>query len=130
MGITFLDTQSFRRNAFSNVFPQLDIMESKARRVSIRNTETHGSIISRTQDVTNRGEPISFADSLLESLWQAPVLGKDSGERALPHDWNNSRNKRQRMENRKTPCLFIWVAKRVGEEVRECERGEKGKERE
>ena len=91
MGITLLDTQSFCRNAFSTVFPQLDIMHSEARHVSIRSTETHGSIISGTQDVTNGGEPMSFADSLLEPVQQAPVLGKDSGERALPHDWNNPR---------------------------------------
>lgn len=129
MGITLSDTQAFCKNAFSTIFPQLDIMQCKARRVSIRNTKTHGSIISGTQDVTNGGEPMSFADSLLEPLQQAPVLGKDSGERALPHDWNNSRNWRQGMEIGK-PCLFIWVAKRGREEVRECERGEKEKERE
>lgn len=51
------------------------------------------SIISGRQDVTNQGEPMSFTDSLLESLQQAPVLGKDSGERALPYVWNNPRKK-------------------------------------
>lgn len=50
------------------------------------------------QDVTNGGEPMSLTDSLVKPLWQAPVLGKDSGERTLPRDWNNSRNKRQGME--------------------------------
>lgn len=85
MGITLLDTQSFCRNAFGTVFPQLHIMQSQARRVSIRNTETHGSIISGTQDVTNGGEPMSFADSLVEPLRQAPVLGKDGGGKGLSH---------------------------------------------
>lgn len=111
MGITSLDTNSFCKNAFSTVFPQLNIMQAKARRVSIRNTETHGSIISGTQDVTNRGEPMSFADSLREPLQQAPVLGKGSRERVLPHDWNNPR-KTLKDGNPKAPCLFIWVAKK------------------
>lgn len=56
------------------------------------------SIISGTQDVTNRGEPMSFADSFLEPLQQAPVLGKDNGERTLPHIWNNPRQNIKRME--------------------------------
>lgn len=96
-------------------------MQSKARRVSIRNSETHGSIISGTQDVTNRGEPMSFADSLLKPLRQAPVLGKKTWERTLPHDWSNPRNIPSGMEVGKSRVLSSEVANRG----RGSRRGEK-----
>ena len=89
-----MDTQPLCKNVFKHRLP---IVQSEARRVSIRNS-THGSIISGTQDVTNGGEPMSLTDGLVKPLRQAPVLGKDSGERTLPRDWNNSRNERQGME--------------------------------
>lgn len=86
----------------------MDIVQSKARRVSIRNTETHGSIISGTQDVTNGGEPMSFADSLLKPLQQAPVLGKDGEEKALPRDWNNPRMSERGGQREKQRERWKW----------------------
>lgn len=87
---------------------------------------THGSFISGAQDVTNRGEPMSFADSVREPLQQAPITG---GKRAHPRDWNRTGNESRGPEILKLPVSFNLGAagrKRVGEKKNGRER-ENGK---
>lgn len=75
MGITWVSVQTLSAPSCCRAI--------QSRHVSINSTHSC-KIISGIQDVTNGGEPISFADSFAELLLQAPALGKSQQSKDSP----------------------------------------------